>query len=158
MKRTLFTLMLGLAMMSINAQDIIKVDIDELKLIYHEKGDKIYVVNFWATWCKPCVEELPHIEAINASYKKEQVTVLLVSLDFPEMLDKKLPKWLKKHKIKSRVIMLDDPDENKWINGIDPKWTGSIPATLIMKNSQKIMFTEGRITEFELKSIIDSNM
>ena len=95
----------------------------------------VYVVNFWATWCAPCVKELPHFEQLNSENKN--VKVVLISLDFKNQFESKLIPFLKKKSIKSEVIFLSDTDYNSWLPMVDKNWSGSIPATLIIKNGNK---------------------
>ena len=111
------------------------------------KDDNIHVVNFWATWCAPCVKELPCFEAVNAEYKNQNVKVLLVSLDFNL---KKLNSFLEKHELKSEKILLDDPDQNAWIPKVSPKWSGAIPATVIYGKGKR-KFYEHSFTKAELE-------
>lgn len=106
----------------------------------NKKDDKIYVINFWATWCAPCVKELPYFEKLNAEY--ENIEVILVSLDFPHLYDKKLKPFIKEKKLVSKVIVLDDPDMNTWIPKVDENWSGSIPATVIYKNDKKQFYEQ----------------
>ena len=85
--------------------------------------DTVYVINFWATWCKPCIKEIPDFERINNDYRNEKVKVYLVSLDFPEKHEGSLIPFLKEHNIKSEVIHLTDTDTNGWIDKVSPFWT-----------------------------------
>ncbi len=116
----------------------------------NKKDDKVYVINFWATWCGPCVKELPYFENLNEEYKNKNVEVILVSLDFSHLYDKKLKPFIKEKKISSRVIVLDDVDMNTWIPKVDESWSGSIPATIIYKNDKK-QFYEQSFTYEELE-------
>lgn len=126
-----------------------------LEPLLNKEDDKTYVINFWATWCKPCVKELPAFEKLNSEYKKKGVEVILVSLDFPNQIDDVLLPFIQKEKLKSEVILLDDPDQNNWIPKIDEKWSGSIPATLIYnKNSRE--FYEQSFTYTELKQKLEN--
>tara|TARA_R110001592_G_scaffold52658_11_gene161520 strand:+ start:4501 stop:5022 length:522 start_codon:yes stop_codon:yes gene_type:complete len=110
----------------------------ELKPFLEKKDDKVYVINFWATWCAPCVKELPYFEKIKQEYASKNVEVLLVSLDFPKQVEKKLIPFINKNKIQSEVVLLDDVNEDFWIKAIDENWSGALPATLIYtKNSRK---------------------
>ena len=84
------------------------VDFDGLYSKIDLSVDKTYVINFWATWCAPCVKELPHFEEVNKELKDKNTEVILVSLDFPSQIESKLIPYLKKNQIKSRVILLDD--------------------------------------------------
>ncbi|WP_298534946.1 TlpA family protein disulfide reductase [uncultured Algibacter sp.] len=114
------------------------------------KDNKVHVINFWATWCAPCVKELPSFEKLHGQFSDDNVEVLLVSLDFPHVYDKKLKPFIRDKKISSKVIALDDPDMNAWIPKIDKKWSGSIPATIIY-NRNKSKFYERSFTYEELE-------
>lgn len=111
---------------------------NQLKPFLEKQDDKIYVINFWATWCAPCVKELPYFERIQQEYANKNVEVLLVSLDFPKQVDKKLIPFINKNEIQSEVVLLDDINEDVWIKAIDESWSGAIPATIIYnKNNRK---------------------
>lgn len=110
----------------------------ELKPLLEMKDENTYIINFWATWCGPCVKELPDFEEINSKYASKNVKVLLVSLDFPGQKEKKLIPFLTKRGIQSKVVLLDDVNQDIWIKAIDSSWSGAIPATLIYnKNKRK---------------------
>ena len=111
------------------------VDFDGLYSKIDLSVDKTYVINFWATWCAPCVKELPHFEEVNKEYKNKNTEVILVSLDFPSQIENKLKPYLKKNKIKSKVILLDDSKMNTWVPKVSEDWGGGIPATLIVNSS-----------------------
>lgn len=115
--------------------------------------DKVHVVNFWATWCKPCIKELPYFEEVNANYDKKDVEVLLISLDFPQQFEKRLIPYINENNLKSKIIALDDPDMNRWIPMVDESWTGAIPATIIYTKNKR-QFYERSFTYEELESEI----
>ncbi|MCB4808158.1 TlpA family protein disulfide reductase [Tamlana sp. 62-3] len=117
-------------------------DFNGLEKFLNFKDDKTYVVNFWATWCAPCVKELPYFEQLNEAYNDKNVEVLLVSLDFPHQYDTKLKPFIKEHKLKSKVLVLDDADMNTWIPKVDENWSGSIPATVIYNKNKKLFFEQ----------------
>jgi len=137
---------------------------DEIEIPYYEfdefekflsiKDAKIYVINFWATWCMPCVEELPYFETINTSYKHKNVEVILVSLDQKKEIQTRLFPFIKKHEIRSEVIVLNGVNPNKWIDKVDPNWSGAIPITIIY-NKNKRKFYEKTFTLEELKNEIE---
>ena len=117
-------------------------DFEGFESFLNKKDNKIYVVNFWATWCAPCVKELPYFEKLNTEYRTKNVEVILVSLDFPHLYDSKLKPFIEKKKLKSKVIALDDVDMNTWIPKVDETWSGSLPATIIYKNNNRKFFEQ----------------
>ena len=125
-----------------------------LEYFLNKENDTTYIVNFWATWCQPCVEELPHFEKLNRDSEGSKTKVLLVSIDFPKMVESKLLPYIKTNNIQSEVILLNDPDANSWIPKVDSSWSGAIPATVIYKNNQK-RFYEKLFTYEELKSEVN---
>jgi thiol-disulfide isomerase/thioredoxin len=134
------------------------LDFDALEAYLSTKdANKTYVVNFWATWCAPCVKELPYFEELNANYLNKSVEVILVSLDFPKQIETKLKPFLKKHGLKSEVLVLDDVDSNTWIPKVDKNWSGAIPATLIYNNTKTTFYERSfnyEELETELKQFI----
>lgn len=110
---------------------------NELKPLLEKKDNTTYVVNFWATWCGPCVKELPAFEKVNKEFANKNVEVILVSLDFPKQVEKKLIPYINKKKLRSKVVLLDDINEDIWIKDIDSTWSGAIPATLIYNKSKR---------------------
>lgn len=107
---------------------------DELALVFEQKNGKTYVINFWATWCGPCVEELPYFEKLN---EEEDVEVILVSLDFKREVRGKLLKFVREQPLNLPVIAFIDPQTNIWIDRVDPEWGGAIPITIIYRNDQR---------------------
>jgi len=110
------------------------------------EDENVYVINFWATWCAPCIKELPYFEKLNAENKN--VKVILVSLDSKKDLDKKLIPFIEKRKLKSKVLLLADKDYNSWLSKVDADWSGAIPATLLL-NGKKKQFAERDFENFE---------
>ena len=141
---------------SVYGQKIEYIKVPELEKILNNSEDKLFVVNLWATWCGPCVTELPTFEKTAGDYDKSKVKFLLISLDFPSQIEKQLKPFLKKNRITLDVAVMMDVDYNSWIGKIDPQWQGAIPATLIFNNQEKIRyFHSGEITETELRSLIN---
>ena len=130
-------------------------DFAGLEYYLKQKNDTTYVVNFWATWCVPCIEELPQFEKINANYKKNKIKVILVSLDMVKMIKPKLLPFINQKQIKSQVLVLRDPDADAWIPKVDSTWTGAIPATVIY-NSEMRTFYERSFTYDELEKEISN--
>ncbi|NCA85738.1 MAG: redoxin domain-containing protein [Clostridia bacterium] len=124
-------------------------DYEGLQPLLQKQNDTTYVVNFWATWCKPCVAELPAFEEMHSKYRNQKVKVLLVSLDFVKNYHSRLLPFIADKKIQSQVVMLNDPRSNEWIDKVSPQWSGAIPATLIYRNDQR-KFYERSFTADEL--------
>ncbi|RMB56183.1 TlpA family protein disulfide reductase [Dokdonia sinensis] len=118
------------------------VDFEGYEKMISEDADKTYVVNFWATWCKPCIQELPAFEKLNEAYSDKNVEVILVSLDFKTQVDSKLKPFIKKKNIASRVVLMDDSKENEWLPKVSQSWSGAIPATVIKKGSKQIFYEQ----------------
>src|ERR1700739_2398938 len=93
-----------------HSQHVSVIKITDLENRIKNNSDTAYVVNFWATWCVPCVKELPAFDSLNTAYSKKKVKVLLVSLDFKEDLQTKLIPFLISKKIKPEVVLLDETD------------------------------------------------
>ncbi len=122
----------------------------------HQNDDTLHILNFWATWCKPCVAELPYFEEALSKYNDQPVKITLVSLDFLHQLESKLLPFVKQHSLRSEVVLLHEPDANAWIERVDQQWTGSIPATLFYLNEHR-SFYEGSFASFaDILQIIDS--
>ncbi len=153
--RFLFLLFwLGVSSM-VYAQTFQSMSFDQLKQRLNETKDSIVVLNFWATWCKPCVEELPYFEQLNQAYSFQKVKVILVNLDFNTKIKSTVEPFIKRKNLKSEIIHITNTDPNMWINRIDSTWSGAIPATVIYNSSrQKISFREGQMTYNELESIV----
>lgn len=120
--------------------------IDDLLKRINNTGDTIYVINFWATWCKPCVQELPAFVEFSEKHKAEKIKVLLVTLDFKDELNKKVNPFLVKSKINLECVLLDEINGNDFIEKVYKGWTGAIPATLFTtNNSKKQVFVEKKL-------------
>lgn len=128
---------------------------DEFSVFLDKSDDTVYVVNFWATWCAPCIKELPAFEKLGEKYRNQNVKVLLVSLDFSTQAQKSLIPFIKKRKLKNEVIHLVSTDANDWVGKVSPNWSGAIPATLIYSRTKR-QFYERSFTFDELESELKS--
>ena len=130
------------------------VDFKQLQPLLEKKNDTIYVVNFWATWCAPCIKEIPYFEQFGEKYREKKVKVLMVSLDMRNQLETKVIPFIEKEKMKNEVILLDDPKFNDWIPLVEKSWNGAIPATLIYGNGFREFYPKELIFA-ELEEIVE---
>jgi len=152
----LINMTVGLA--SLPAQKIEKIGIPELEKILASPEDVLHVVNFWATWCPPCVTELPYFEKLSKEYQDKEVKFILISLDFPSQIESRLIPFLKTNKITADVRVMTNIDYNSWIEKVDSSWQGNIPVTLFFNNAGKIKyFHPSEVTEKELRDLIINN-
>jgi thiol-disulfide isomerase/thioredoxin len=138
-----------------NSQKAEIIKLDRLQKIITQKSDKIQVVNFWATWCAPCVKELPLFEKFNNS-KPENVKITLVSMDLDlDPNPDKVYKFIQRKKILSEVFILDEKNPNEWIDKIEKQWTGALPATMVInQKTGKRKFIEKELREGDLENLI----
>ncbi|SIT90334.1 TlpA family protein disulfide reductase [Pontibacter indicus] len=141
--------------MATQAQTVTTIKFDQLQELRQAPHDTLYVVNFWATWCKPCIKEMPYFEAAHAKYKDQPVRVILVSMDAVQDKEKRVLPFVQKRNLQSRLYLLDEPDGNTWIDRIEPKWSGAIPATMFFNNKRgQYEFIEREISQQELEELI----
>ncbi|MDB5233506.1 MAG: hypothetical protein JWR44_499 [Hymenobacter sp.] len=137
------------------AQKVAVIKFPELQKRLARPTDTTYVINFWATWCAPCVKELPNFEQVRTASANKKVKVLLVSLDYASQLEKKVKPFVKQRGLKSEVVLLNEPDPNEWIEKVDAKWSGALPFTLIVNNKTKQRVTfERELSQAELTSAL----
>lgn len=120
---------------------------EDIEHIFQYDNDTTYVINFWATWCKPCVAELPYFDDLYKEYKDDKVKIILVSLDFPKQIETKLIPFIKKNNVLPEVKMLKDSDINSWGETVSEEWDGAIPITLIY-NKDKRLFLSGELHDY----------
>jgi len=155
MNKLLIIIFLALSIHQTQAQEIRVIKFAELQEIIDSKSTSpIQVINFWATWCAPCVKELPLFEKLNAE-NNESIKITLISLDFADKLDK-VKSFVDRKKMSSEILLLDEIDYNQWIDKVDKHWGGAIPATLVVnpKNGKR-KFIERELEEGELEKLIE---
>ncbi len=129
---------------------------DDLAYMFNHQNDTTYVINFWATWCSPCIAELPYFEYMNKTYKDQKVKVVLISLDSKKHIDSKLRPFIQREKLMSHVVALTDTDYNTWIDKVNPDWDGAIPVTIIY-NKEEYEIVKGEFDNYEeLNTIVKS--
>ncbi len=127
---------------------------EQLKPFLTTNSDTVFIINFWATWCAPCVAELPYFETLTTDLKGKKAKVILVSLDFKSQIQTKLLPFLKKNRLKSEVLVLVESNPNAWIPKVAEEWSGSIPATLIFDKNKRQFYEQNFEKYKDLKEII----
>ena len=131
------------------------IQFEELQKHFDTKDGTVTIYNFWATWCKPCVEELPDFLKFAEDNKDKRVKLVLVSLDFRKNLKSKLIPFIEKNHIDEEVLLLDDLKYNSWIDKVSPDWGGAIPVTLIIdKKSGERKFHDAPLDYKKLENLI----
>ena len=135
MKKILGILSLLIALQTGSAQSIKKLKIGELQKMIDTSTVPL-VVNFWATWCAPCIHEIPWFEKTVAAFADKKVRLVLVSIDFPGEYPKGITDFAKKNQYHSQIIWLNETDAEVFCPKIDKSWDGSIPVTLMINNKK----------------------
>ncbi|AWO00448.1 redoxin [Chitinophaga alhagiae] len=133
------------------AQQVRRIGADELKNVLHHP-DSALVINLWATWCAPCIKELPWFEQLAQQMKNKPVKFIFLSLDMEDAYPQQINRFITQNKIRSTVLWLDEPNANKYASLVDPRWQGSIPATIFLSKKKNYRrFVAGEITQEELR-------
>jgi thiol-disulfide isomerase/thioredoxin len=156
MRNIFFTVIASFIGSSLFAQEIKSIKITELEKTIAESKTPL-IVNFWATFCKPCIEEIPYFQEEVKKHEKEGVQLLLVSLDLKSYYPQKVQAFADKQKFTAPVIWLNETDADYFCPRIDPKWSGSIPASLFINNKTGYRkFLEAELTKEELQKEISA--
>ncbi len=123
-------------------------DFSKLEHVFNYRNDTTYIVNFWATWCKPCMEEMPYFEQLIQGLEGQKKRVILISLDFKKDIPTKLKRYVEQRGLEKEVIVLTDHRYDTWIDRVDPSWGGAIPVTLIY-NAKNRKFVDQQFSSYE---------
>jgi thiol-disulfide isomerase/thioredoxin len=156
MKRTVLILITFFFVLSVSGQEVKKIKIIDLEKIIAESKTPL-IINFWATFCKPCMEEIQHFQKLGKKYEKNGVKILLVSLDMKDDFPGKVKTFIKNKKITTPAAWLDETNADYFCPKIDHTWSGAIPATLFINNRNSYRkFTEEPLSEKQLEKEITS--
>lgn len=130
------------------------IDLEGVAKLAKNETDKYTLVNLWATWCGPCVTELPEFVIMNRMYRHRPFQLVTISLDESEKKDEAL-KVLKEHYVSSTNYILSTSDRDAFAEALDAKWPGPVPYTLIIAPGGEIIYRRvGPIDPLEVKRAI----
>jgi thiol-disulfide isomerase/thioredoxin len=149
-------LFFGLTFTNANAQSIPKWKLNDLKAAI-SKADKPTIFNFWATFCKPCVAEIPYFQQLAKKYESAGVQLVLISLDLSEAYPKQISSFASKYKFTSPIKFLDETNADLFCPAVDDSWSGAIPASLFVNNKTGYRkFFEEQLSKEKLEKEIQS--
>jgi thiol-disulfide isomerase/thioredoxin len=152
MKRYLLIICIHFLSAAAYSQSISRWKITDLENYVSNSKSDVLIINMWATFCKPCVAELPGFIKVAERYKNDKVSLLLVSLDLPSYYPKKVESFAKKHRFTAPITWLDETNADYFCPKVDKAWSGSIPATLILNKKtgyRKFFEEEMNVATFE---------
>jgi thiol-disulfide isomerase/thioredoxin len=137
------------------SKDYQSLSLEQLKQRLDQGEDTTFVINFWATWCAPCLAEMPYFEQLQENYAEQKVKVLLVSVDDPSRAERALGGFLERRQIKAEIIHLNEDKPHIYIDQIETAWSGSIPATLVLRpEKNQRAFYEGELKYESLLELV----
>ena len=132
--------------------------IDEagLKTLVKNDGQKLRLLNVWATWCGPCVAELPEFVTMHRMYRQRDFELVPISADAPEDQARAL-EVLKQRQVSATNYLFDGYDKYKLMDAVDPKSSGPVPHTLLIAPGGKVLYRKSGATDaMEIKKAIVS--
>ncbi|TXF89033.1 redoxin domain-containing protein [Neolewinella aurantiaca] len=123
-------------------EPITYTDFEDIAGLFTQQSDTTYLINFWATWCKPCREELPLLNQLAREEQDKKLKVVLVSLDTEENAIGRIPAFLRETAPDLASIILTDEDQS-WGKTIDRVWSGSLPTTIIYRADLRYVYRRG---------------
>jgi thiol-disulfide isomerase/thioredoxin len=129
----LILLIFNLLFTNIQAQNVTIISSDSVLNLTKMKVDSnsTYIINFWATWCKPCVEELPYFKQIDTTLNDSNYHFVFISFDQVRSI-KSVSKFVKMMELPGEHGLIEVENMNKFINSVSEDWSGGIPLTIVI--------------------------
>lgn len=139
--------------------NVTQIDSTNLQNLIDESRNSVLVINVWATWCVPCVEEMPDLIKLAKYYENENVNLIGISIDYPEEIETKILPFLQQHKINFPVYVNNFNNDEVLINFLNSNWSGAIPATFVYdkKGIQKD-FLLGKHSFIDFKTAVEKHL
>ena len=125
----------------------------EIAPLFAQDNDTTYLINFWATWCKPCLEELPLLQQVQRENADRPLRTVLVSLDTEEGAIRRIPAYLERQGIELPTVVLTD-EGSGWKRALDEKWDGSLPTSLIYRGGLRYVYRRPFMSVPDLQSAV----
>lgn len=152
--KILTALVFFLLVYSVRAQELPKWKVEDLKAAI-QKAEGPTIFNFWATFCKPCIEEIPYFQELVKKYEVAGVRLVLVNLDAPDDYPARIQSFAKRFKMTAPITYLDESNADLFCPAVDEKWSGAIPASLFVNNKTGYRkFYEDQLSREELEGEI----
>ena len=139
---------------SMHAQEVKAVKVTELSKTISESKTPL-IVNFWATFCVPCIQEMPYFQEMARQYKSQNISLLFVSLDLKEAYPVKVNAMVKKLDLTYPVVWLNETNADYFCPKIDTSWSGGMPSSLFVNNATGYhKFFEDQLSKEKLEGVI----
>lgn len=136
---------------------VVPVTASGIDSIRQASESRVVLLNVWATWCKPCLDEMPGIVRLRADYSGDDLVVLLLSADDLSDLDSVVVPFLERTGVGFPTYIIGDRDQDAVIRALDPEWSGALPATILSRRGGGRSETlVGERTYEQLKTAIDA--
>jgi peroxiredoxin len=137
---------------------ISKADATVLQDLRKNHSGKFRLVNFWATWCAPCVAEFNEFVTLNRMYRHRDFELVTVSINHPDE-ESQVLRFLKKEQASNRNLIFSSPDRERLMDAFDPEWQGAVPYTVLLDPEGKVIYREvGRVDILAAKRAIQKAM
>jgi thiol-disulfide isomerase/thioredoxin len=134
--------------------EINEISLDELSEIINNRNGQALLVNIWATWCLPCREEFPGLIKLSDQYK-DKIDVVGISIDFPDELESKIYPFLNEFQLSFTNYINSEKDAEKFINFLNTKWNGALPASFIYDTDGKqVKFFVGKKSYEDFEEVV----
>ena len=143
-----------------NLPKVTQIDAVALQNLLKREGEnqKPLLVNFWATWCAPCIEEFPDLVKIDNDYKGK-IDFITITLDDVEELNTGVPKFLQRMKAEMPTYLLKTDDEGAAISMVYKDWQGGLPFTIFLDSKGLVVYNrQGKIVDEVLRKELDKTV
>lgn len=131
------------------------VNTAELDQIMEKTRGKVTVLNFWATWCLPCVQEMPDFVTLYNESDLESFALVSLSIDDVAEVSGAIPEFQRTHKMPFPIYVLNERNDEALLKAVRGKFNGMIPTTFIYdKSGALVKMVEGSVTLAELRELL----